>query len=166
MKETLKFSDEMQAVKTKIFNAYDHIFQHFYENKEKGKGWIIWLERWLISHNGKEYFEDYFETTHTELKEKMKETGSDVEYPRLMVTRMHMSNNQTIIFSRDIKLDLPWKNIVYLDDILENIPLNMRHLFYNKINELKLEEKFFRERKRMEETKKNTNSELAKDMVA
>jgi hypothetical protein len=42
----------------------------------------------------------------------------------------------------------------------------MRHLFYNKINELKLEEKFFRERKRMEETKKNTNSELAKDMVA
>ena len=105
----------------------------------------------------------YFETTHSELKKELKEVYN-VDEPTIMVSRISTDKNEEILLSTEIKKHEYGKKIIYLDEILNNIPINMRHLFYQKMEELKIEERFYRERKRLKTLQQTTNNEIIENM--
>ena len=158
--ETHSHKEEFELLKHKIINIYEYILKTFCKNLVKFDGQIKKMERGIILPNGQEYFEDYFETTHKELKEKIK----NKERPFLQVIKIFTYKDQEIIFSTDIKSDIPNKDIIYLDDALNDTPKTMKNLFYEKISELKNEDHLFRKRKEIENTKQWTEKELAENI--
>ena len=77
-----------------------------------------------------------------------------------MVIRISAQDKKEIIFSTEVKDNTSTKEIIYIDDILDQTPKNMRHLFYNEIGKLKAEEKIFWQRKNLEKIKKITQDEV------
>lgn len=160
MKEYLENQNAI-GTKYRVIKAYNDILENFC--KEISIGNIIKLERGIITPEGKEYYKEYFETTHSELKKELKEVYN-VDEPTIMVSRISTDKNEEILLSTEIKKHEYGKKIIYLDEILNNIPINMRHLFYQKMEELKIEERFYRERKRLKTLQQTTNNKIIENM--
>ncbi|MFA6256554.1 MAG: hypothetical protein WC606_05290 [Candidatus Absconditabacterales bacterium] len=151
-------------LKIKIISIYENIFEKFCKGIVKFEIGIQKMERGIIMPNGEEYYENYFESTHTEIKEKLRRNGC-IQDPLLMVTKVFTYKGQEIIFSTDTKNNLLNKNIIYLDDALATIPKTTRHLFYDKISELKSEEKIFWQRKNLEKIQILTQNEIVNRLI-
>lgn len=160
MKRNNEYSEEILSLKYKIIYIYEYILKHFCKWLLKFDSMIKTIERWIIFPDGKEYYKDYFSCTHSEIKEEIRKLYKEIPNPLLMVIKIYTEKNEEIIFSTDIKYNNKKKNIIYLDDALEKIPQSQKHLFYNKINELKEEDRLFRERKKMERVKKITENQI------
>lgn len=154
--------NETMYLKYKVINVYNYILEHFC--KDIPFGCITKMERGIITADGEEYYKDYFETTHTELKKHIQE-HYNVQEPTLMVNRLFNHKNETLLFSTEVNEKKTNKEVIYTDEIYEKIPKNIRHLFERKINELRIEEKMFRNRKRSEEMKAHTKEDIVKDLM-
>lgn len=162
MKEHKEDSLDNESKKNIVINIYNSILQQFC--KHISCGHIIKLERGIITQDGQEYYKDYFETTHTEMKNEFRKGKIEENHQDLVMVNKAITNKQEIIFSQDIKAEIPGKNIIFLDDILENTPKNIRHLFYKKIEELRIEERIYRERKRLKNIQETTNEAILEDI--
>lgn len=113
------------------------------------------MERGIVLHNGQTHYQNYFTSTHKEIKQQLQNQGIACEkHNSIFVIKIYTSHQEEILLStekKESKTDISSTNIIYTDDILQNIPKNIVHLFYNKINELKIEEQLFRERKNKEQ---------------
>ena len=113
------------------------------------------MERGIVLHNGQSHYQNYFTSTHKEIKQQLQNQGIACEkHNSIFVIKIYTSHQEEILLStekKESKTDISSTNIIYTDDILQNIPKNIVHLFYNKINELKIEEQLFRERKNKEQ---------------
>ncbi len=150
-------------MKYKVINIYNDILEHFC--KDMQFGYITRMERGIITPDGKEYYKDYFETTHTEFKKYLKE-HYNVQEPTLMVNKLFNNKDETLLFSTEVDEGKTDKDVIYLDEIYQQIPKNMKHLFEEKLDELKIEEKIFWNRKNLEESKNHTTENIVKDLMS
>lgn len=156
MRRSSDINTEYTQIKSSIINAYENILKKFWNIDSQ----IQKMERGVIMPNWQEYYEDYFQSTHREIKEKLRKNNKDTASPLLMVIRISAQDKKEIIFSTEVKDNTSTKEIIYIDDILDQTPKNMRHLFYNEIGKLKAEEKIFWQRKNLEKIKKITQDEV------
>lgn len=147
-----------QSRKRQVIKIYNNILQQFCKNIVCGD--IIKLERGIITTNGEEYYKDYFETTHTEMKEEFRKKNIEDDHKTLIMVNKAITSDDEILFSQDVKTEISGKNILFLDDIFYNIPKNIRHLFEKKLKELRIEEKLYRDRKKLKDIQQNTNEEI------
>lgn len=143
-------------IQNKILQIYQEILEHFGTHIKKIQGSITKIERGIITHDGQSYYENYFDTTHKEIKQKLGQQGITTENKDSMfVIKIYTTHQEEILLStekKDAQKNIPTSNIIYTDDILNSIPKNTLHLFYQKINELKIEEGLFRERKKNQQS--------------
>ena len=166
MREGIDMCNENTHLRNKIINTYEYILEKFCKGLIKFEARIKGLKRGIILPNGEEYYEEYFTSTHTEIKEKINEKKKRIIRPQLMVIKIFTHQEEEIVFSTDIKSDILDKKIIYLDEALKTTPKLIRHLFYNKISELKAEERIFRQRKNIEKIQTVTQELILNGITA
>lgn len=162
MREHKENNLDNKSRKREVIKIYNNILQQFCNNIECG--YIIKLERGIITTDGEEYYKDYFETTHTEMKEELRKNNIENDHKTLVMVNKAITSNDEILFSQDTKTQIPWKDILFLDDVRENIPKKTRHLFEETIKKLRVEEKLYRDRKKLKNIQTTTQDNIAKDI--
>lgn len=139
------------SIQNKVLRIYQEILEMFGKHICTLKGSITKIERGIVLDNGQSYYENYFASTHKEIRQRLQKQGIHCEEKEsIFVIKIHTTHQEEVLLStekKDAKKNISSTNIIYTDDILDNIPKSITHLFYNKINELKIEEQLFRERK-------------------
>lgn len=96
-----------------------------------GIEWIVSsLERGIIMPNGESIYRDYFEETHSKMKEKL------WAFYSFSVTKINLSNGNNIVFYANLEPDLLGKGILFLDAVKENLHPNLRTTLDNKMREI------------------------------
>lgn len=162
MREYKENNLDNQSRKREVIKIYNNILQQFCKNIVCGH--IIKLERGIITTDGEEYYKDYFETTHTEMKEELRKNNPENDHKALLMVNKAITKDKEIIFSQDTKTEIPGKEILFLDNIFYNTPKNMLHLFEETLIKLRVEEKLYRDRKNLENIQTTTQDNIAKDI--
>jgi len=136
-----------EQLKLKIKLLYENIISLFMQEMWINKYSIQELQRWFLLENWTIIKEDYFDTTHTQLKEKYN-LGND--WLRIILIKFYGSKE--IILSTENHEYYKWtNNILFLDNLLKKTNPKILRFIENDIQKLKeIENIFFRKNKEKE----------------
>ena len=145
------------ATKYKIISLYNNLLDT-YRNYLKVEWWIISLERWLIWDDWTTIFEDYFENTHENLREKYNLNNS------YAITKINLSNWTHMLLATIFKKQLLGKWIKFLDTIQKNMHPTMSKILDEKLHEIHYIEHEYFKNKRAKEIKEKNKKNLIKTL--